>query len=193
MNKQEFLDFLDERLNSLSDEDREKSFEYYSEMIDERVEDGLTEEEAVAALGSVDEIASRILLDTPLPKLVKAKVSPGTTLNAWQIVLIVLGSPIWLSLIIAAFAVVLAVFIVIWAAALVLYAVVLSLAISAAALVINAFVVAGSGLAGVVLSIGAAVICAALAILLFCGTFYVVKGLVYLSKMIIRGIKYCFI
>lgn len=194
MNKQEFLAALGERLSGLSAEDMERSVEYYSEMIDDRVEDGLSEEEAVAALGSVDEIASRILLDMPLPKLVKAKVSPKRTLRAWEIILIVLGSPIWLSLMIAALAVVLSIYIAIWAVALILYSLVLSLAVSAVALVVNAFAVAGTGgIAGVVLSVGAALVCAALAILLFCGTSYVVKGLAYLSKMILRGIKYCFI
>lgn len=194
MNKQEFLTALSEKLCNLAEEDREKSVEYYSEMIDDRIEDGLSEEEAVAAMGSVDEIASRILLDTPLPKLVKAKVKSKRTLGVWEIILLVLGSPIWLSLMIAALAVLLALFIVMWTVAAVLYSVVLSFAVSAVGCVIGAvFTAVTSSFAGGVLLIGAALICAALAILLFCGTFYVVKGFVFLSKMPVRGIKQLFI
>lgn len=194
MNKQEFLSALSDKLSVLSEEDKEKSIEYYSEMIDDRVEDGLSEDEAVTALGSVDEISSRILLDTPLPKLVKAKVKPKRALRVWEIILLVLGSPLWLSLLIAAFAVVLAIYIVIWTLALVLYVVVLSLGVSAIACFIGAFATFCSGhIPEGILCIGAALICAALAILFFCGTFYVVKGLVALSKLILRGIKHCLI
>ncbi len=194
MNKQEFLSALSDKLSVLSEEDKEKSIEYYSEMIDDRVEDGLSEEEAVEALGSVDEISSRILLDTPLPKLLKAKVKPKKGLRAWEIILLILGAPLWLSLILAALSVVLAVYIVIWTVALVLYTVVFALAVSAAACIIGSFVMLfANGLAGFALGLGAAFICAALAMLLFCGTYYAVKGIVCLSRAILRGIKYCFI
>ena len=43
MTKQEFLRELWNRLTELPQEDVEKSLDYYSEMIDDRVEDGLTE------------------------------------------------------------------------------------------------------------------------------------------------------
>ena len=39
MNKQEFLKALSDRLQGIPKEDREKSLEYYSEMIDDRTED----------------------------------------------------------------------------------------------------------------------------------------------------------
>ena len=45
MNKQEFLSALSDKLSVLSEEDKEKSIDYYSEMIDDRMEEGLSEEE----------------------------------------------------------------------------------------------------------------------------------------------------
>ena len=48
MSKTEFLTELKKALEGLPEEDIEKSLEYYSEMIDDRIEDGLSEEEAVA-------------------------------------------------------------------------------------------------------------------------------------------------
>ena len=52
MNKQEFLSRLRKQLKGL--EDKEERITFYSEMIDDRMEEGLSEEEAVAAVGSLD-------------------------------------------------------------------------------------------------------------------------------------------
>lgn len=56
MRKEEFLTALRAGLTGLSPEGVEKLVEFCSEMIDDRIEDGLTEEEAVAAAGSLDEL-----------------------------------------------------------------------------------------------------------------------------------------
>lgn len=56
MRKEEFLTALRARLTGISPEGVEKLVEFCSEMIDDRMEDGLTEEEAVAAAGSLDEL-----------------------------------------------------------------------------------------------------------------------------------------
>ena len=48
MNKQEFLSALQNALAGLPKKDRQKTLAFYSEMIDDRMEDGMTEEEAVA-------------------------------------------------------------------------------------------------------------------------------------------------
>ena len=65
MNKQEFLAKLQELLCGLPDEDIQKSLDFYSEMIDDRIEDGLSEQEAVAVF-DVDKTAKTILADIPI-------------------------------------------------------------------------------------------------------------------------------
>ncbi len=65
MNKQEFLKALWMRLSDLPREDLEKSLDYYNEMIDDRIESGLSEEAAVLAVGSVEDAAKQILKDYP--------------------------------------------------------------------------------------------------------------------------------
>jgi len=65
MTKQEFLRELWNRLTELPQEDVEKSLDYYSEMIDDRVENGLTEEEAVADIGSAEEVAAQLIAELP--------------------------------------------------------------------------------------------------------------------------------
>ena len=65
MTKADFLNALAVRLSSLSEIDVARSLDYYEEMIDDRMDDGMTEEEAVAAAGSPEDAAREILLNIP--------------------------------------------------------------------------------------------------------------------------------
>jgi len=65
MSKADFLAALAAELRDLSREDIARSLEYYSEMIDERMEEGLSAQEAVAALGSPEAIGQEILKALP--------------------------------------------------------------------------------------------------------------------------------
>ena len=127
----EFFSVIEKRLRGVLQDDLKKSMDYYGEMIADRMEDGLNEEEAVAALGSVDDIVYDIADGASIVSIVKSKVKPKKTLKAWQTVLIILGSPIWLSLIVAVLAVFLCAYVVLWSAVFTLYAVTLSAAVSA--------------------------------------------------------------
>ena len=191
MDKQQFLAALRGRLAGLPEADVTSSLEYYAEMIDERIEDGVPEYEAVAAVGSVDAIAEQILLDTPLPKLVKVRVKRRR--SAGGLVLLLLGSPIWLPLLLALAAVVLSVYIIIWAVIAVLYAVVLALAAAAVAALIGLFFLSPGGWAYTLVVIGAALVLAGLSILLFFAFTALAKALVRLSRAVWRGIKRCFV
>ena len=126
MNKSDFLSELRRGLGCLPEEDIEKSVDFYAEMIDDKMEEGLTEEEAVAEAGCVDEISAQIIAEIPLTRLVKARVKPKRALKAWEIVLIAAGSPVWLSLLVAAAVTVVSVYASLWAVIVSLYAVVLS-------------------------------------------------------------------
>ena len=133
MTKQELTLALAERLNGLPWEEIERSMEYYDEMIDDRMDEGMSEAEAIAALGSIDEIAAQILADIPLSRIVRAKIKPKRSLRAWEIILLILGSPLWLSLLIAGFSIVFSLFASFWAVMIALYACDLAFAISAVA------------------------------------------------------------
>lgn len=56
MTKSEFILSLSEALADLPGSERSRILTYFEEMIDDRIESGMTEEEAVSAIGSVDEI-----------------------------------------------------------------------------------------------------------------------------------------
>ena len=65
MLKQEFLVQLRKGLSCLPKQDMEERLTFYSEMIDDRMEEGLSEEDAVMAVGSIADIIAQITDDTP--------------------------------------------------------------------------------------------------------------------------------
>ena len=63
MKKNEFLSALRASLTGIPAEDAERALDYYSEMIDDCMEDGMSEDEAVEQLGSVEQAAASIMPD----------------------------------------------------------------------------------------------------------------------------------
>lgn len=96
MNKSEYLDSIRSKLTGLPEKDINSAIEYYEEAIEDRIEDGLTEEQAIKAVGTPEEIAEKILMDSSIPKLITAKAKPQRTLKGWEIALIIIGSPLWI-------------------------------------------------------------------------------------------------
>ena len=66
MTKADFLQLLERALSQLSDEERRANLEYYSELLDDMMEEGMSETEATAKLGSPNQIARHILQEMPL-------------------------------------------------------------------------------------------------------------------------------
>ena len=62
MNKQDFLSQLKKGLSGLKKQEREERLTFYRDRIEDRMEEGLSEEAAVAECGSVEKILSQILL-----------------------------------------------------------------------------------------------------------------------------------
>ncbi len=93
MTKQEFLSELERALGKLPHAEVEQALAFYDEAISDRMEDGLSEAEAVADLGPIDEIAAQIAAETPpIPRAIARANTGSRTLN---IVLIAVFSPIW--------------------------------------------------------------------------------------------------
>ena len=194
MNKEMFLEELKRKLIGLPQADIDERLAFYSEMIDDRIEDGLTEEEAVAKVGSVDEIVAQIMSEIPLTKLVKEKVKPKRSLRVWEIVLIVLGFPVWFPLLIAFLAIVFAVYVVIWSLAIAVYAVTLGITVSALACIPGTIIcIIAHRLIAAVFCLGAGVLLAGIAILLFFACIGITKGMLKLTKGMLLGIKRSFV
>ena len=183
MNKEAFLLALYDALHGLPVEDKERSIAYYREMIDERVEDGMSEEEAVTALGSVEDIAAEIAAEAGEERRAREQPRTRRTLRAWEIVLLALGSPVWLPLALAALVVLLAVYIVLWATVLVCYAVTASFGAAAVAGVAACVpLLLNRGVAQVLLTLGTTLICGGLAVPALFASNAAARGVAQVSK-----------
>ncbi|WP_101721929.1 DUF1700 domain-containing protein [Eggerthella timonensis] len=192
MNKTEFLDALRRALGKLPSYEVEQSIAFYAEMIDDRVEDGMGEQEAVAALGPVDAIAAQIIAETPaIPKAI-AKANTGSrTLN---IVLLAILSPIWVTLALAFVVAVFSIYMAIWAVVVALWAVVVALLVCAP---VGVFGLAWCAAIGFPLSgiwiFGCGLACAGMGLFSWFGVLAASKGLINLTHSFARWVKGLFI
>lgn len=192
MNKNEFLTELRNRLKGLPKQDIEDRISFYSEAIDDRMDEGKSEIEAVNDMGDIDDIINEIANDTSLMKLVKEKVKPNRSIRAWEIILLILGFPLWFPLILVAFILCLVAYLLIWVLDLVVYAVELGLAASALASIIAFFIFLYTGEFNM-LPLGASIMSIGGAMLLCFGCIGITKVTLKLSKAIFTGIKKSFI
>ena len=193
MNKQMFLAQLESGLAGLPPEDREERLIFYGEMIDDRMEEGLSEEEAVASAGSVGDIVSQTLSETPGSKPVGGQTAAKKRMPTWLIVVLICTAPIWFSLLIAAAAVIFSLYVTLWALVVSLWAIELSLFLSFPGSIVYAVacVMQGYPLTGVA-AVGVGLICLGLAIFLFFGCLAATKGSAKLAKKIVLGIRSLF-
>ena len=189
MTKTEFQIALCHALAGLPEEDIEKSLEYYSEMIDDRTEDGISEEEAVAALGTIADIRSQIIKDTPLPKIIKERVKPKRSFRGWEIAVIIIGFPLWFPLLISAAAVVFSVYVTLWSVIIAFFAVDIAFfAVALAGILASLPVFITGNAAEGLLLIGAGLLCAGLGLLWHFLCIGTTKGIVWLTKVFIKSL-----
>jgi len=183
MTKDDFLRSLQGRLSALPQETVAEHLRFFSEMIDDRIEDGLTEEEAVRAIGSVEDICRHITDGICSPDTQEHRAPERRKLRPWAIIFLVLGSPVWLSLVIAAFAVVFSLYGSLWAVVISLWAVFVSLILSGIAVIAGGVILAtsGKGISAIAL-IGAGLVSIGLSIFLFYGCKHITKGSVSLVR-----------
>lgn len=190
MTENEFLAGLCRSLSGLSEEDIRKSEEYYREIISDAMEDGMNENDAVAAIGSPSDAAKQILMEAPLTKVLAAKVKPQRRLRTWEILLLVLGAPIWLSLLLTAAVLFFGIYIVLWSVVVAVYATVLALVLSSPICFVSGIVSLFMGrFVECLILLAVAFVAAGAAILLFVGAGYVAKGVAFIGKKLIRGLK----
>ena len=193
MTKEQFLYALRMRLSQLPESEIQKSLSYYDEMISDLMDDGMTEYEAVDHIGDVGEVAEQILSEQPLSTLIKTKVKPRRGWTPLAIVIAVIGSPIWLSILIALFAVGFSLYVTMIAIAISVFAVVIALVVAGIGLIIAAFLSFTHTAGGMLALIGGGIAVIGLGVLAFIAAKYIVKGLVLLTKSIGRWVKSLFI
>lgn len=194
MNKTQFILEIYEKLPYLPSDEIDERISFYIEIIDDRIEDGLSEEEAVSAVGTVDEIVSHLVADVPLTKIVKGRIKSSRKLKAWEIVLLALGSPIWISIGLALFAVVLSVYISLWSVLISLWAVFLSLVCySIGCIAVGVFYACINDVLIGLVAVSAGLVCAGLSIFMLYGCKASTKGILILTKKFAIWLKNCFV
>lgn len=197
MNKQDFLSELSAKLASLPKHEIDKSISYYEEIINDRIEDNMAEEDAVAALGDIESIANNIMYDMSIPALMKAKVSESKNKASNKVVwliLVILGFPLWFPLLITFASVFITVYISVWVIIVSLCAVVISLGAACIAGIASGFVMlfmksVASGLS----ALGLAIICGAITIFMIKPVYLITLALIKFTASIIRKVKSLFI
>lgn len=177
MTKQEFLASLRKGLSELNKKEIDERLAFYGEMIDDSMEEGLTETEAVEKIGSVEQTVQQILAETP----------DSSKKKTWVIVLLAVGSPVWLSLLVSFVAVIVSLFVGLWATIISLWAGLVSVAVCAPVGIVAsiAFAFAGNALSGLAI-LGAGIACAGISVFLYFACKWTTKGGVWLTKKFVK-------
>lgn len=190
MDRETFLARLREGLSGLPRSDAAECLAFYGELIDDRMEDGLSEAEAVAGIGPVEEIVAQTVAEIPISRLVKEKVAAKRKRKAWEIVPLALGAPVLM----AAAAVALSVYAALWAVAVSLWAADAALlGVALAAVVLGPVQFAQGGASSGLALLGAGLALAGLAILLFFGCKAAARGMLVLTQKTARWVKTLFL
>ena len=179
MDRQEFFRQLTVLLLELPLYEREQAISYYREIIDDAIEDGKTEEEAVESLGDVNVLAEEIIAEHQAYKPKKQSAGHKTLVT----VLVVLGFPVWGSLLLAAACLLLCAYILIYVPLICLGSMAFAfLAASLWAIIGTPFLIMAEGLGTGVIQLGTGIVVFGLSALSFVGFWQVKKGVKTSSK-----------
>lgn len=182
MTKEEFLTALrsalmEERINNV-----ESLVEYYDEMISDRIEDGMSEEEAVEAMGPIADIVSEVSWDRPIGTLVKEKVvkshesAKGNGKNMLWVALMIVGFPLWFPVAITIFILLGVIYMIPWIFIFTFFVILASFAFAAVACLIGFVVeITKLSLASACISLGIALILASICMV-------IVRPVIWLTK-----------
>lgn len=189
MTKSEFLSELKRKLAQLPDEEADKSIGFYSEMIEDRIEDGMSEEDAVASMEEIDKIAEQIIADTPLPLLIKTRTEKRTY-SGMNIAMLIIGSPLWFTLLLVSGVLILTMYIVVWTLVVSVVAVVGAIAVAGLAAIVGGIIsFFALSLPTALGTLGMGLACAGLSILLFFPAKKAVLGIISFSALVGRKAK----
>ena len=196
MTKLKFLMLLHDKLSALDEDEVEERLNFYSEMIEDRMEEGLSEEDAVNEVGDIDEIAEQIISELS-PSLESQPPVKGEEINrckrrykAWEIVLLIIGAPLWVSLLAGGIVIAISVYVSLWSVIISIWAAFVSLAASSIAVITGGVILVCTGyvLSGFAL-IGASFVAFGLSVFVFLGCKLASKGTILLTRKIVLCTK----
>ncbi|MCI8388899.1 MAG: DUF1700 domain-containing protein [Clostridiales bacterium] len=217
MTKIEFRAALASKLQSIPLAERAKPLDYYDEMICDRMEDGMSEADAVADLGNIDDIANEILSQytiTSLAPVTEAPKNEGGSTNTgtpefdsydaknepkrekrrsnaglW-IAVGVLGFPFWIALAAMAFALIIGLWCIVWAIVISVGAMLAAtLAVGVVGIPYGIYAIFAVSPPYAIYVIGTALVSLAIMLVLVIVIRYVFKGAVWISKQPLKLFK----
>lgn len=192
MTKNEFILRLADALKGLPREEADKSLSYYSEMVDDRMDDGMNEEEAVASLGDPEEIADKIKDELPFLTAAKARVKSRER-KGLVTVMLILGFPLWFSMLAVFAAVMLVIYVCIWAVDAALWSAVAAFAAAALGCLVGSGVMFITGFWPYSFFVlGGGLVSAGIAALLFLGVLWSTKQMIRFSAWLFKKIRRVF-
>lgn len=190
MRKQDFIKELRLNLSFLPKEEIDDRISFYSELIDDKIDEGVKEEDAIKSIGSIDEIINQIIDEMPLSKIAKDKIKPKRKLSGLEITLIIVGSPIWLSLLLSLIAVLFSLYIIGWSIVISIWAILISLIAVLVAGIVLTIISLFSNIYIVALSyLGATLVILGLTILMHYVCKIITRLYIKLTKLIVLSVK----
>ena len=188
INKKEFLYELEKNLKGLPKDDLEDRLSFYSEMIDDIVSSGKSEEEAVNELGGVNKVIADIAKDMPLKRLVQERIRTKKKMSGLMILLLILGFPLWFPLLITLIVLVLVLCLLTWVFVLVALSIEIAFIVSSIGIFIGFIAYLFNSQLSLTL-LGTSLVLAALSIFFAFAFKYIVVLNVRLNKKIFIGLK----
>ena len=185
MTKAEYLSRLESLLSCLPEGQRAESLAFYEEMILDRMEEGLSEEEAVSTLDAPGVVAEAILDDLPAVPRVVAKTRRKSRVLLW--VLVILGFPVWGALLAALAITVLSFYATVWIFVAVVWGLAVLLVLGCPLFLLFSVcgVIVGNAPYTLV-EFGAALVALGLGLLLVRLAFELTRGVALLSAAVVR-------
>jgi len=192
MNKQGFLAELEIALAGIPHIEMQKTIDYYREYIEDCIEDGIDETEAINSIESIDVIVEKIINEIPIHKFVSESVK-SKKYGRVKVALIILGIPVWLPLLIAFLATAFCLYISVWSVIISLFAAALGLTIGGLGYAVSSFMFLGKNILSVLFMLGGGLICIGIGILIFILSIELSKLFIEFTKRAARSIKAMFI
>ncbi len=188
MTKDEYLSELRAGLAAFSKDEVDRAVSFYEEMVDDRVEAGVSEEEAVGSLEPPAEAAARIISEMPAVPRAAARLRSPKTPRSWFVAFIVaavIGSPVWIPLTLGVIMAVIGCFIGLFGLLVAVWAIAASMLLGApiGLLYLVAGVKAGS-VAGALMGLGCGAVVAGVGV-------FGIHLAVAASKLLVRAIVWC--
>lgn len=183
MNRNQFIDKLAKKLSNLSEQELKQTIDYYYEIISDKINDGMTEDEVIDSLGSIDEIASSILSDNFILKNDKAN-DKNKKENNWKGITIGATAIIWIPILIGLIGGAIGIYVSLWAIVISFGATSLATGIGTLVSILGIIDICtgavGSGLTWISMGIGSLGLC----FIFYTITIYSGKFMIYITKKI---------